>query len=453
MMIVKHITNLIATHSERSRKIKQNIFASVFIKTGNILVNLMLIPMMIHYLNPVHYGIWLTINSITLWLNFFDIGLGNGLRNKLASAIAEKRVELAKTYVSTTYFILFFIALGLAVLFSIAQPFISWPVILNAPKGLDGELKIVTSIVFYSFFVQLFLSLISSILMANQVPSKASLLMFIGNLLSLILIFLLKNYHSPSLIKASVALSFSPLLAYSLGSFWYFRRYYQYCVPSLAFVKLEYARELVNVGVQFFVIQISGVVIYATNNLIISQLFSPYEVTEYNISFRYFSVLSLLFNIVTQPFWSAFTDAYIKKDFTWIRRSIRILLNIWMGTFVLGLILLGGSSVIYKIWIGHKMLIPFVLSFWMFLYVSSNNLGTLFVFFINGVGKIKLQLVYSCVGAIANIPMCILLAKYLHMGLGGIILASIISGSYSVVLGPLQYKKIMNGTATGIWAK
>ena len=73
---------------ERTVKAKKNIVASFVIKGLNIAIGLILVPLTINYLNPTKYGIWITLSSVIGWFSFFDIGLGNGLRNRFAEAIA-----------------------------------------------------------------------------------------------------------------------------------------------------------------------------------------------------------------------------------------------------------------------------------------------------------------------------------------------------------------------------
>jgi hypothetical protein len=45
--------------------------------------------------------------------------------------------------------------------------------------------------------------------------------------------------------------------------------------PSLKYVKFHYARDLMTLGIKFFIIQMAGVILYQTNNIIIAQLFGP----------------------------------------------------------------------------------------------------------------------------------------------------------------------------------
>ena len=78
---------------QRSIKAKKNIIASFLIRGIDALIYLLLVPITLGYLNPYEYGVWLTLNSILVWFNSFDIGLGNGLRNKLTIALAENDLK------------------------------------------------------------------------------------------------------------------------------------------------------------------------------------------------------------------------------------------------------------------------------------------------------------------------------------------------------------------------
>ena len=89
----------------------------------------------------------------------------------------------------------------------------------------------------------------------------------------------------------------------------------------------------------------------------------------------------------------------------------------------------------------------------MFLYVNTLSYGNIFVWFINGVGKVQLQTVGSIIGALFNIPLSYFFAKTCGLGPSGVILASLICIGYGPILAPIQFKKIINGNANGIWNK
>jgi len=132
------------------------------------------VPLTINYVNPTQYGIWITLSSIIAWVSFFDIGFGHGLRNRFAEAIAVSDIELARKYVSTTYAVLILIFCTVFILFVIANFFINWSLILNAPQIMASELSVLSLIVVGFFCLQMVLRVIRTILLADQKPALAS---------------------------------------------------------------------------------------------------------------------------------------------------------------------------------------------------------------------------------------------------------------------------------------
>src|SRR5688500_16255025 len=119
MMIffLKLRNKLVFAADERSLQVKKNVFTSFLAKGGSVIINLLLVPITIDYVNPTQYGIWLTLSSVIAWFGFFDIGLGNGLKNKLTEAIAKGDHLLGRKYVSTTYLVLTLISILLLIVF------------------------------------------------------------------------------------------------------------------------------------------------------------------------------------------------------------------------------------------------------------------------------------------------------------------------------------------------
>jgi O-antigen/teichoic acid export membrane protein len=159
----------------------------------------------------------------------------------------------------------------------------------------------------------------------------------------------------------------------------------------------------------------------------------------------------MAFGIIITPFWSAFTEAYVKKDFDWIRSSIKNLIRIWL-LFSMGiLVMLFFADRVYELWVGDSVKVPFLLSGVLALYIIINVWCTIFSIFLNGVGKLRLQFYSGIFGALLNIPLALFMGK--HFGSAGVVLSTAILGFVSAVWSPIQYYKIMNNTATGIWNK
>ena len=219
----------------------------------------------------------------------------------------------------------------------------------------------------------------------------------------------------------------------------------------LEFIDLSKLKDLFSLGLKFFIIQIAGILLYETNNIIISQLFGPAEVTPYNIVFKYFNLIFMVFSIIITPFWSAFTEAWVKKEFDWIKAIVRKLCKIWGLLLAGGIFMLIISPFVYKIWIKGIVIIPVSMSVLVFLWVIIYIWTGIYTNFLNGVGKIKLQLYLSISAAVINIPLAILLGK--NLGISGVLLANILVLLFAAVAAPVQYNKIIRMDAKGIWNK
>ncbi len=446
--------NFFKGHS-RTVKAKKNIVASFIIKGLSIVVGFLMIRVTLNYLDQTKYGIWLTLTSFMTWFTFFEIGLGSGLKNKLAEALAVKNYKLGKIYVSTTYAILSIVISIVALVFFIGNIFIDWTVVLNTEAELLDELTTLSFIIFGFFFLRFVIKLISIVLVADQRPAVSNSFGPIGNLIALILIYILTKTTDGSLVYLGWVLSLAPTLVLFVATIYFYKSDYKEIAPSINFVEFKYAKDLLNLGIKFFLIQISTLIMFQSSNIIISQFYGPAEVTPYNIAYKLFSVIMMVFTIIVSPFWAAFTEAWVKEDIQWIRKSIKNLFYIWIGLIFLGIALYLISDMFFEFWLGvDKMKTIFIsnrLKILLFIYFSLLTFGGIFNMFINGVGKISIQMYSLLVGAIIFIPISLFFIKYLHWGIESVVIASILSNFYSPFIAPIQYFKILNKKAYGIW--
>lgn len=436
---------------ERSINLKKNILATFIMRLLSIAISLVMVPMTLGYVNPVQYGIWITLSSIVGWLGYFDIGFGNGLRNRFAESVALDENRMAKVYVSTTYAIMFFIILFLITVILILNPHLNWSVILNAPGNMRPQLADLALIVIVFFCFQLLLQLLATVLTANQQPAKASLLTLIANAVTLLSIFILTKTTSGNLIYLGIAISAPPVIVLLISSLWFYTHRYAQFSPSISYIDLRYVPNLMGLGIKFFILQIATLVLYQTSNLIIAQLFGSENVTIYNIAFKYFNIIPMVMLIVMMPMWSAFTDAWTRKELDWITKTIRKLNYLWGILGVVVLIMLAFSDFVYKIWIGDEIKVPFGVSLALSLSIIINIGAYIYSIFLNGTGIIKLQLILAIFGMAVFIPSAVFLGK--RIGLPGVILSTIIVNTLNLIFFLIQYKKIINSSASGIWSK
>lgn len=449
--IVKRARKYWTAGHERTLAIKKNIVYIFVIRGIGILVTFLLVPLTISYIDAGQYGVWLTISSMVIWINNFDIGLSNGLRNKMAHSLALNDHESTRKYISTTYTILFFIASFIFVVFYIFGSFFNWNKLLNITGTVNYDIWPIIVITLGLFCVRFFLQPISSILTATQQPFKSSLIQLLGQALTLMVIYLLTVFTRSSLLLMVIAVSVAPVIAFLLANLYVFTTDLRSYAPKVRFVDLKSARSLFGVGGIFFIIQMGILVLMETDNIILSRMLGPQSVTVFNVAFKYFSLGNVLFIIMVSPYWSAFTDAYAKNDMEWIRQADRRMqmILLYMSGFIVALYFC--SSVFYKLWVGHSVTIPGSLSLSMTVFVIVVNWQSMCAVALNGIGKLRLQLILVVITSLANIPLSVWLIRM--VGINGTIIANIIlMGIISVVL-HYQVKLIIHQKATGIWNK
>lgn len=441
------------TEGSRSSAAKKNILLLFIFSGFNFIFNILLVRFTLKYLGQENYGIWLTIASVLTWFGYLDFGLGNGLRNKLAEALAKKDYRLAKIYVSTTYALFTAILFTLYLIFYFIHGRINWAAVFNTPPRLQHELSLLVMDVFIFFMINFVLKLISFIVMADQKPAINGFFNFLSNFATVLVVYLLLQYAAPSLFLLGVLSAVVPVVIFLGASLVLFYTKYRSIAPSFRHIDVGYSKDLIGLGFKFFIIQASGLIVFATDNMIITQLYGPDQVTIYNVAFKYFNYIPVVFFVILTPLWSAYTDAYVKEDFAWIKNAMKKILGIWalLSLFVIFMVVI--ANTVYDIWLESRITVPNLLTVLMGVFAVVTNWNNIFAYFLNGVGKIRLQLYSSVFIAIVNIPLSIWFAKYLNFGISGIIMGTITCLLLGTIWAPVQYYKIINRKDHGIWGK
>ncbi|UKK49259.1 hypothetical protein L6475_04680 [Prevotella sp. E9-3] len=391
--------------NNRTNLLINNIIASFILKGWSALVMLAMVPLTLRMLGAYNNGVWLTISSILLWINLMDIGLGNGLRNAIASYIALNQSEKIKEVIASTFFMLAIVTLPiLLIAFTVIYGFD-----MSNALGIDADIVqnlntilIVAVTLTCGTFV---CKAVGNFYMGVQLPAINNLIVCCGQTLSLVLTFIAYLSGSHSLLLVVLINTAAPLFVWSVSIPITFYGRYSHYRPSFSDINLNMSKSLCSVGIQFFLIQISAIVLFSSANIIISKMFSPSEVTPYQIAYRYFNIAFITFSTICMPFWNATTDAYTRGDKKWLckmdqRLNILILgiLTILIGMFII-------SPFIYKIWIGDSVTIPKSLSFSVAVYIFVLTLSQRYSYILNGLNCLKIQIIFTCFAAVIFLPL------------------------------------------------
>lgn len=446
------MSNNKTVNSSRSSLLQKNIFASFVIKGWSALIVLLLVPATLHCLGEYKNGIWLTISSLLLWIDNMDIGLGNGLRNKIAEYMAHDEFERTRSLISSTFAMLTCIIIPvlliLLLLIALTDPY--W--IFNASPSkvdhLDQVLMATVTLVCTSFIFKL----IGNFYMGMQLPAVSNLLIALGQTLALIGTYIVLWSGSHSLMLIALVNTVSPLIIYLLAFPYTFLYKYPHLCPSLKLIKLKEAKAVIHMGVQFFIMQISSVVLFMTSNILISNLFSPTMVTPYQITYRYFSILLVIFTVICMPFWNATTDAYQKNDIAWIRNATKKLRLMTVGILICLIVMIALSDIVYAIWIDQQTVIDLKMSIMMATYIFILIYSMRYSYFINGIGKLRLQLIFTTAAAVLFIPLAYLTTQWTHSIIWFMIVMCLVNIP-GLIVNRIQFYKLINGKANGIWMK
>jgi len=421
----------------------QNSFVLKILAIG---CNFMSIPIMIKYLGTELYGVWSTLLSITSWIVLMDFGIGNGLKNKIVESLALNSRTLARKYVSTSYIIIGTISIAMTLFIILINQFIPWQKVFNTNLLSNDEIIKVVNITFIFILLNFWLSLINQVFNGLQKTSLVNLNQFLSNFIALISVYFLYKTTSSSLYKLAFLYGLSLLLSNFILSIWFYRKN-SFLMPRLFDFSIKKAKEIISLGSKFFIIQIAVIIIFTTDKILITQLFEPGKVTEYEVVFKLFSIVILIHSLISAPLWPAYTDAYHRKDFKWISINIKKQLNLFFYLILLTLILLIAAKFIINLWIGKDFNVETSLLIVMSIFTLISIWNNIFAFFINSTNQLNIQIITSLIAIVINIPLSIFIVKFYDTGSYGIIIGTIISLMFFAVLGPIQTYKIIRGNS------
>jgi len=450
--ILQRIRTLYSSSSERSQIVVKNAVGSFAIKCFSMAVDFAKVPVLLTYLDPEHYGVYVTLASIIAWTNHFDFGLGAGLRYKLTQAISKNDAEWGKRLVSTAYVSLTAIMLLVLMIATPILVLLDWNTIINTHIIGAQELTLCVVMILAVFVVQFVLELITVVLQADQKAAISSIFKPIANILTLVCVFILRTFSNNSLTLACLAITAPLVIVLLIANVVLYKKQYHSVAPSFKSYSRASLRDIYSMGLKYFVSQVSGLVIFNTASFLISHYVNPTEAAVYNSAWTYFGIIVMFNAMVLQPLVTAVTDAYTKGGKEWIKNMYRKIAIYSCLLTIASLFLLGISQFVFHIWIGEKLIVTWGLSIWMTVYFIINIWNTPYLNFLGGVGKYNVMVILSFCKIILFIPVAITLVRLL--GAKGMIISILLVNSLpNFIVGRIQYHLIINNKAKGIWNK
>ena len=408
--------NFIRNINGNTKTIAKNAFYSFVIRGFALAISFFSTPAFIRYFqNNEVLGVWYTLLSILTWFLAFDLGVGNGIRNHLVIAIAEKKKENIKQILASGFASVIGITLILTIVGWWLICTINLNSLFNIPDNLISSevLRKCTILVFIAIMMRFMLTTVSSIFYALQRSAVNSFLSLCVSILQFLFII---AFHYENVETALVNISWAYLLICNLpvivAGIWVFFTDFKDCRPTIKSVTKEAAKKIMGIGLIFFFCQIFYLIIANTNEFFVSHYWSPTATADYSFYYRIIMLVSMGVSLALTPTWSMITKAYAEKNYHWLKKLYRSFQLVGYFIILAEFALVPFLQPIMDIWLGKGQLtvelsvsIAFACFGATFLY--SSMLSTI----VCGLAKMKLQFWCYGIGSLLKIAFIIIIAR------------------------------------------
>lgn len=414
----------------------RNSLLSIISRGVSMIISFITAPLLLGLLGTDKYGVWATLLSLVSWIYTFDLGIANGLRNKLAECLALNKDSEARKYIGISYLLLSMASLFMLI-FSI---FLTYSIDIDSVLNIhlqDEDIRCVLVVAIFFACVNFTASLIRQTFYALQQSGLDAVVNTIAQALFAIALFVLSKFQMGYLMLVAVFEGFVQFSKNFFSSCYVFTRY-QNLRFGLSDIDRRYAGGILSFGIQMFIVQIAALVLNATDNIIISHYFGSEEVTPYSICYKYFGMIESVYVAVFTPLMGAYTAAYARRDMPFINKLIR---KNFLG-YILFLIMIVIAWFIFKpftaLWLGKELiyadgLVPLVA-----LYFAMLMCTHVFSCILTAFSMVKEVTIAVILEAVVNIPISVYCAVYLDMGVTGVIMGSLAAMLIAIIAFPTK---------------
>lgn len=407
-MFGEKIRTLLKDKDERN--LLSHIAIAFLVKGLALLISFFSMPLYIKFFgNDEVLGLWYTILSMLSWIHICDLGLGNGLRNRLTEALATNDLERARKYISSTYMALTVIIVPVIVVILIVVQWVDLNTFFNiAPELISqGTLRLSVSILLCGVAISFVLKIINVIIYAMQKASYTNILSLITSALPLIYVFVFRGgTMEGNLISLTIVHVLAVNVPYFAATLLLFRKDpLRQIIPSIKNCTVETAKNMLGFGLQFFLAQIFFMFLTTTNEIIITRIFSASDVVYYSVYYRLFTVVGSLFMLALTPLWSKVTKDLAQKKYRKILETNKVLYGLAGAAALAQFLMVAMLQFLINVWLGDEAItVNYMTALVFAFYGSVYTFNVVLTTIANGMGDLKTQIVFYGIFSVLKIP-------------------------------------------------
>ena len=382
------------------RRIARFLATSLAARSLGLACQLVQVPIVIRSLGSEAFGLWMAMAGLSNLVLFADLGLGIGTQNRLAEHFARDERSAARGLLGSVFLVLAVLGAALAVLFTVMVSRTD----LTAAFHLQDAATIAEApsavLAFAWFFCAGFpLGLAQRVAFAHQEGWQYNVAQGAGSLLSLVAIAAgaAAHWRLAGLVAAAqgaILLGNVGLLATQLTRLQWWHRWH--LRPRAAPL-----RELLRRGVFFAVQQLLTTVLFSLPPVVVATSLGAAAVTPLNLVQRLFNLFAVIQNAFMLPLWPAYSEAKARREFGWMRRTLRRSLQATAVCSVLPM--LAGAAfapMLIRLWVGPAAPAPdYLLVGLLYAWNALVFIQQPFSFLLAGVSEVRRTTAYSVLSA------------------------------------------------------
>ncbi len=316
------VTTAEGQSKERYRRAALAALAAMASKGLSLVTLLVSVPLTVRYLGAERFGLWMAVSALIAFLNLLDFGVGNGLLNRVVEANGIGDAAGIRAAVSSGFFLLCGLAMGLLVVFAVSYPLLPWPALLNvrSPAAAAETGPAVAAFV-VTFSLGLPLSVVSRVQLGFQEGLISNLWQIAGNLAGFVGLLAVVSCQG-GLVWLVAAVTGLPVLVQVLNGAFYFLRARPGLMPQWSACSAVERRRLAQTGGALFLLQVFALAWNYLDVFVITHAVGLEAAGHYAVLLRMFAV-TMVAQFFIAPLWPAYGDALARSDTGWARRTLR----------------------------------------------------------------------------------------------------------------------------------
>ncbi len=312
-------------------------------------INILYIPIALNYLGVEKYGVWILLQTMVNFFGIASFGIPTSVTNLLCQTdnYSEKRDILFKGLK----------VLGLVSLFLVLSILVVYFTILHATPWLNHytyEIRLSGLLLVLFFVLRIPLHVTGSIYISEHKIYILKIFDFLTTVLSF-LALLVVIYFKQNLIFLAVL---SGLLLFVLSAINFFTGLKQISFQSSnkSFNKIQ-TKTIYTSGLRLFSAGMGSIIVWNTDNVIISKFLGFQEVAIYSTAFKLFSVAYLAFTLLNVLFTPYYGKLFSQDEMDKLKRlfNLNIILIPFIGLCIWLVVWLFSKEIIL-LWLGNSKL-------------------------------------------------------------------------------------------------